>query len=196
MVQSPFLLHLFDNMTQHFLFILFQMKGLFHQMVSLHQLSCRKAHRYAGSLCMVLNKVHDTVKSPVHSALMVIGTAEIPNARLFTVSCHMDCMAHQLLHPLVFGGGNRNHRNLQDFLHFINKDGAAVLLHLVHHIQSQHHGHIQLHELHGEVQVPFQVRGVHDIDNGAGLFFQNKLPYRGRGNKCPADPPPRSPDGP
>lgn len=82
MVQSPFLLHLFDNMTQHFLFILFQMKGLFHQMVSLHQLSCRKAHRYAGSLCMVLNKVHDTVKSPVHSALMVIGTAEIPNARL------------------------------------------------------------------------------------------------------------------
>lgn len=77
------------------------MKGLFHQMVSLHQLGCRKAYRYAGSLCMVLNKVHDTVKGPVHSPLMVIGTAEIPNARLFPVPCHMDCMAHQLLHPLV-----------------------------------------------------------------------------------------------
>ena len=175
MVQSPFLFHLFDNMAYRFLFIFFQMEGLLHQMVPFHQLACGKTYRYARCFRMVLDEVHNTVKGPVHRAPVVLGTAEIPDARLFPVPGHMNRMAHQLLHSLVLGGGNGNHRNLQDFFHFINEDGAAVLLHLVHHVQRQHHGHIQFHELHGEIQVPFQIRGVHNVDNGAGLLFQNKL---------------------
>ena len=162
-------------MTDHFLFIVFQMKSLFHQMVSFHQLACRKTQWYAGRFRMVLDQVHNAVKGPMYRPLMVQRAAEIPDARFFPVPCHMDCVTHQFLHPLVSGGGNGNHRNLQNFFHFINQDGTAVLFHLVHHIESQHHGHVQLHKLHGEVQVAFQVGGIHNVDNGTGFLFQNEF---------------------
>ena len=101
-VQSPFFFHLFNNMADHFLFVVFQVKCLFHQMVPFYQLARCKAD---GDVCrrrMVFYEVHNAMKSTVHRPVMVLGTAEILDARFFLVSGHMNRMAHQLLDPPGF----------------------------------------------------------------------------------------------
>ena len=86
----------------------------------------------------------------------------------------MKRMGNKLVDALVLGGGNRNDRNTEHGFHFVDADRAAVLAHLVHHIQRENHGDIQLHELHGQVEVALDVGGVDDVDDAAGLILQNK----------------------
>ena len=40
---------------------------------------------------------------------------------------------------------------------------------LVHHVQRQHHGHLQLQQLQGQVEVPLDVGGVHNVDDAVRL---------------------------
>ena len=49
-------------------------------------------------------------------------------------------------------------------------------LHLVHKIQGQHQGALQLQQLDGEVEVAFQVGGVHDVQNGVRTFTDDEVP--------------------
>ncbi len=88
----------------------------------------------------------------------------------------MEGMPNQLPDAFVFGSGDRNHGDAQHVLHLINLDGAAVAPDFVHHVQGQHHGHVQLHQLHGQVEVPLYIGGVHDVDDALGMFPQNELP--------------------
>ena len=55
-------------------------------------------------------------------------------------------------------------------------DGAAVAPHLVHHVQRQHHGHIQFHQLHGQVEVALDVGGIYDVDDAGGFLPNDELP--------------------
>ena len=45
---------------------------------------------------------------------------------------HMDGVIHQLIHALVLGGGNGDHRDAQHRFHLVDVDGAAVAAHLIH----------------------------------------------------------------
>ena len=38
------------------------------------------------------------------------------------------------------------------------------------------HGGVQLHELHGQVEVALDVGGIHDVDDAGGLFADDELP--------------------
>ena len=81
------------------------------------------------------------------TAVVVLAT-EIQPAWAFLILCHMDGMVYQLIHTLVLGRGDGHHRDAQHGLHLVDADGTAISAHLIHHIQRQHHGGIQLHELH------------------------------------------------
>ena len=54
--------------------------------------------------------------------------------------------------------------------------GSAVSANLVHHIQRQHHRSIQLHKLHGEIEVSLYIGGVNDVDYTGGFFIKYELP--------------------
>ena len=56
-------------------------------------------------------------------------------------------------------------------------EGAPALLQLIVHVQGDHHRHLQVYQLGGEVEVPLQCRGRHHVDDDVGLLLQDMLPH-------------------
>ena len=135
-------------MLDHLFFVLIQLQGLLNAGVALHQLCGGKAHRDPRRPGVVLDEVDDAVDAAVNRTAVVILAAEVHPARTLLILCHMDGVIHQLIHALVLGCGNGDHRDAQHRFHLVDVDGAAVAAHLIHHIQCQHHGGVQLHQLH------------------------------------------------
>ena len=124
---------------------------------------------------MVLDEVHDAVKAAMDGAPVVVRAAEILTPRALLVMGNVDCVANELVYALVAHGRNGNDRDAQHVFHLVDANRAAVTLHLVHHVQSEHHRHVELHELHRQVQVPLDVGGVDDVYDGARFLFEDEL---------------------
>ena len=163
-------------MLNHIPLIQIQLQGIHNPLVALHDFGSRKAHRDFRLGGMVLNQVHDAVQAAVQCAPPALRIAEVHAPRRFLIMSHMECMLHQLLNALSPDSGNRHHGNPQDGLHGVNIHGAAVFRQLVHHVQCQHHGPVQLNQLQGQVQIALNIGGIHDIDNACRLLPQDKLP--------------------
>ena len=125
---------------------------------------------------MIFDQVDDAVDAAVHRAAVVILAAKIHPPGALLILCHMDGVVHQLVHALVLGSRDGNDRDAQQRLHLVDAHRAAVAPDLVHHVQRQHHGGVQLHQLHGQIQVALNVGGVHDVDDAGGLFADDELP--------------------
>ena len=175
-VQPALLLHLHDDMLDHFFFVLIQLQRLLDALVALHQLGGSKTHRDARRFGMILDKMDDAVDAAVHCAAVVVLAAKVHASRPLLILCHMDSVVHQLIHALILGGGDGNDRDAQHGFHLVDTHCAAVAAHLVHHVQRQHHGSVQLHQLHGQVEIALDVGGVHDVDDAGGLFADDELP--------------------
>ena len=127
-----------------------QLQSSFDQLITLHQLGGGKPQWQTGVLGVVLNQVGHGVDAAVYRAVLAIGgIAEIDAAGDLAVAGHMQGMLHQLVDALVLGGRDGHHRHTQQFLQFVDHDGAAIGAHFVHHIQRQHHRNLQFHQLHG-----------------------------------------------
>ena len=175
-VQPALLLHLHDDMFDHFFFVGVQLQRFFNAGVTLHQLGGGKTHRDARCLGVILDEVQDAVDAAVHRAAVVILAAKIHPPGALLILCHMDGVVYQLVHALVLGGRDGDDRDAQHRLHLVDAHRAAVAAHFVHHVQRQHHGDIQLHQLHGQVEVALDVGGIHDVDDAGGLFADDELP--------------------
>ena len=162
-------------MFDHFFFVGVQLQRFLNAGVAFHQLGGSKPHRDARRLGVILNEVQDAVDAAVHRAAVVILAAEIHASGAFLILCHMDGVVYQLVHALVLGGGDGDDRDAQHGFHLVDAHRAAVAAHFVHHVQRQHHGDIQLHQLHGQVEVALDVGGVHDVDDAGGLFADDEL---------------------
>ena len=175
-VKAALLLHLLYDMLQGLFLIFVQMQLLQNQAVALRQLGRRETDRDSRLLRVILDKMHDRMQAAVHGSAVVIGVAVVHFLGTFLVPRHMEGVGHQLVDALVLRRGNGDYRNSQHLLHLVDADGAAVFPDLVHHIQGQHHGNIQLHKLHGQIQVPLDIRGVHDIDDALRVLVQDEIP--------------------
>ena len=175
-VQTALQFHLTNDMFQHLFFIILQFKGFQNHLITLRQLGSRETERNTRALRMILNQMHDSVDTSMYCASFIIRTAEIHLSGTFLIFRQMQGMVNQLIDPFVFCRGDRNHRHPQQFFHFIDSDGTAILPHLIHHIQRDHHRNIQLHQLHRQVQIPFNIGRIHDIDNSLRFFPQDKFP--------------------
>ena len=163
-------------MLDHLFFVLVELQGRFDALVALHELCGRKAHRDACGFGVILDQVDDAVDAAVDCAAVILLAAEIHPARPLLILCDVERVIHQLVHALVLCRRDGHDRDAQHGLHLIDADGATVAAHLVHHVQRQHHRRIQLHELHGEIQIPLDIGGVHDIDDARGLLTDDELP--------------------
>ncbi len=56
-------------------------------------------------------------------------------------------------------------------------EGAPALLQLIVHVQGDHYRHLQVDQLGGEVEVPFQGGGRYHVDDDVGLLLQDMLPH-------------------
>ena len=115
------------------------------------------------------------MQAAVHRSTMVILVAEILAGRALLVPGDMDGVLDQLVHAVVVRRRNRHDGDAQQTFHLVDTDGSAVAAHLVHHVQRQHHRHIQLHQLDGQVQVALDVAGIDDVDQAPGPFVQDEL---------------------
>ena len=174
-VQSPFLFHLENDMLQSLRLIFVQTQLFQDALIPLDHLACSKAKGQICSLRMILDQVHGGVKSPVHRTLMVVLVTEILPERLFLKMCHVERMLDQLADTAPFGSGNGDDRNTELGLQSIDVDGPAVCGHLIHHVQCNDHGDVHFQKLHGKIQVPFDIGGIHDVDDGLRLFPKDKI---------------------
>ena len=60
--------------------------------------------------------------------------------------------------------------------HFGEVELEAAGLGDVAHVEGEHHGHAQLHELHRQIQVALQVRRVDHVDDHVGFFLDDEIP--------------------
>ena len=145
-------------------------------MVALSQLACRKAKGDLRASGVIVDEVHDAVETAVHGAVVILWVAEVCPSGALLVLGHMDGVLHQLFNAFILKRRDGDDRNAQHLLHLVDTDGTAVFPHLVHHIERQNHGNVQLHELHGEVEIALNVGGVHNVDDAPRLFIQQKRP--------------------
>ena len=115
------------------------------------------------------------MQAAVHRAAVVVLPAEILPRGFFLIFRDVQCVLHELVHALVFRGGDGNDRNAQHGFHRVHVHGAAVAGHLIHHVQGDDHGDAHLQQLHGKVEVPLDIGRVDDIDDAFRLFLQYEV---------------------
>ena len=167
-------------MAQQLLLVFVQRQRLQNQPVALHQLGGAEPQRQPRPLGVVLEEMGHRMDAPVYRTALVAvgfpGVAEINAAGGLPVAGHMQRMVDQFADALVFGRRDGHHRDAQQLLQLVHHDGAAVGAHLVHHVQRQHHGNLQFHQLHGQVEVALDVGGIHNVDDAVRVAFQQKIP--------------------
>ena len=174
-IQTAFFLHLLNDMLNHFLFILIQLQFFHNSGITFCQLAGCKSNRNIRFFRMIFNQMHDSVKTSVYSAALLIFTAKVCSPWLFLIFCHMNRMTYQLVDTFIFSCRYGNDRYSQHFFHLIHQDRTAIFPHFIHHIQCQNHGDIQFHQLHGEIQISFNIRRIHNINDSLGMLIQHKL---------------------
>ena len=170
-VEPALCFHLYDDMLQRLLFIFIQPELIQYEVVALRELRRCEPHRDPCLFCMVVDQVHDSVQAAVYRSAMILRVTEVLPSRLFLILCHMQCMLDQLSDTLIFRCGDRDDRDAEQLLHLIDEHGAAIVAHLIHHVQGEHHRHIELHQLHRQIQVSLNIRRIDDIDNALRVLI-------------------------
>ena len=164
------------DVVQHLPLVCVQLQPLQDQLVPFDHLGGGKADRQPRARRMVLDQVDDRMQAAVNRAAVVLRVTEILPNRTLLVFRNVHRVANQLVHALVFRRGDGHDGHAQHRLHRVHVHAAAVARHLVHHVERDHRGDPDLQQLHGEVQVAFDVRGVHDVDDRPGLVVQHEVP--------------------
>ena len=169
-------LHLGNDVLDGIKLVTVQVKRLGYQLVALNQLGRRETHGNVRRRGMVLDKVGDAVDAAMQrAAVRTIGCAKVQAAGTFAEPRDVQGMIHQLADTLVACGANGDNRHAQQALEQIDVHGAAVGRHLVHHVERDDHGAIELHKLQRQVQVTLDVGSVDDVDDGIGVFVKDEL---------------------
>ena len=84
-------------------------------------------------------------------------------------------MTDQLLDTFILRRTDRNDRYPQNLLQLIDVDRTAIVAHLVHHVQRQHHGDAKLHELHRQAEIALDIGRIHNVDDSIRLIVQKKV---------------------
>ena len=175
-VKTTLCFHLDNDMLQCFLFILVKLKLLQDQMIPLCQLGGCKTDGYACIFRMILDQVHDSMKAAVNSTAMIISITEVLSAGTFLIFGYMHGVGDQLPDSFIFGSRNGDNRNPKLGFHFVDQNGAAVFSDLIHHVEGKYHRDIQLHQLHGKIQITFDIRCINDVDDTLWVLVQDKIP--------------------
>ena len=144
-VKAALLLHLLQDVLYGLLLVLREAQRFDNQWVVLYDFAGSKADGYLSLLCMILYEVHDGMQATVNGASVILGATEILSTRTLLVTGNVYGVCHHLIHTLVLHGADGDNGDAQQTFHLVDSDGSTVVFHLVHHVQCQYHGDIQLH---------------------------------------------------
>ena len=77
----------------------------------------------------------------------------------------------KFIHANALGSHSRNDGNAKHLAQCIVFELHATLFQLIIHIQGNNHLYIHINKLRSQEQIPFQIRGIDNIDNNIGHFF-------------------------
>ena len=177
-IRAGLLLHLANDVSDTLQLVLVKAEGLDYELVPLDELGCRKANGDRRGARVVLDQLGDTVDAAVERAVVrrVLGArAEVDAAGTLAIARDVHRMFHKLADTLVLGGGDGNHGHAEQALEQVHVDGAAVGGDLVHHVERDDHGAVELHELERQIEVTLDVRGINDVDHGVGVGVNDEL---------------------
>ena len=174
-VHSGFFLHLHDDMLQGLFLILVEIELLEDTWISFDEFRGGKTLRDPGSFCVVVHEDHDTVQASVDRASTVVLITEVQTPRTFLVFRNVKGVVYQLVDTFVLRCRDGDDRNTELVLHLVDEDGTAVASYFVHHVQRDDHRNIELHELHGQVEVTLDICCIDDVDDAARLFVKDEL---------------------
>ena len=121
-----------------------QVKLARDKLVAFHHFCSGEARGDFRLVSVGFDDVTRGVDAAVHRAkrvvLVLAGGAEVDAAGRLVEARHVQGVVDQLVDAFVFRRGNRHHGDAQLGLKLVHADGAAVGLHLVHHVERQHHG--------------------------------------------------------
>ena len=95
-----------------------------------------KTHGDVGTLGVVFDEVHDAVEATVHGAAVVVFVAEVLAHRSLLILRDVYGVVDELIDTFVLGSRDGHHRQTEDLFHLVHQDAAAVVAHLVHHVES------------------------------------------------------------
>ena len=162
-------------MLQHFFFIFIQLQLLQNQMISFNGFVGCETQGQLCSLRMILDQMPHRMDAAVYGTIMIVFIAEILPQRPFLIFCDMDCMADQFVHTFVFRSRNGDYGYSQECLHGIHIDGTVIAGDFIHHVQGYDHGNVHFQQLHGQIQITLDIRGIHDINDSSGFLIQDKI---------------------
>ena len=169
-------LHLGNDVFDGVELVAIQVKRLGYQLVALNQLGRRKTHGNVRRRGMVLDKVGNAVDAAMQcTAIRTIGRTKVQATGALAKACHVQGMIHQLADTLVAGSANGDNGHAHQALEQVDVYGAAVGGHLVHHVERDDHGAVELHELQCQVQVTLDVGSVNDVDDGVRALVEDEL---------------------
>ena len=179
-VHSGLLLHDVHKVVERMLLFVWYVDLLPDKLVVFDQLCRRKPHGKPRRLYVRREQHRSRVDTAVHCSHLVSRIpafgAEIHAYRYFPIARDVYRVVDKFVDTLVFRRGDRNDRYSEYLLKLVDEDRAAVGAYLVHHVEGEHHRYPKLHELHGEVEVSFDIRSVNDVDDTAGVGVQQKIP--------------------
>lgn len=179
-VHSCLLLHDVHKVVERMLLFVWYVDLLPDKLVVFDQLCRRKPHGKPRRLYVRREQHRSRVDTAVHCSHLVSRIpafgAEIHAYRYFPIARDVYRVVDKFVDTLVFRRGDRNDRYSEYLLKLVDEDRAAVGAYLVHHVEGEHHRYPKLHELHGEVEVSFDIRSVNDVDDTAGVGVQQKIP--------------------
>jgi len=144
-------------------------------LIPLDQFGGGKAPRKAGFLRVVL----DQVRRGVQAAMNGPGGTEIQHLRQPVLAHGLHHLLGQLRHALGLDGADGHDRDAQRLGEPLHIHGSAVDAHLVHHVERHDHGQAQFQQLQRQIEVAFEIGGVHDVENPVGMAVQQKIPRDG-----------------
>ena len=171
-VQPGISLHFDDGVLDQLLLILAQLEQVEKLFLSLDELGGGEPAGDLGPLGVVLDDVAHRMDAPVHRA----AGAEVQHLRQNPVLGSGKQGIHQLGDALVLGGADGHHGDPQCLTQLFYINAAAVAGELIHHVQGNHRGHLEGKQLQSQIQVPLDVGGIHNVEDGVRLGVQNKIP--------------------
>ena len=148
-----------------------QPQGLAHQLIPLDELHRGPVSGNSGGVGPVVDQLsHPVVDEVGIVVIKVVGLHRHAPVDLLVGR------GEQRVDILPRAGGDGNDRHPQHLGESGAVDLVPVLLRLVHEVEGDDHGPLQLQKLHRQVEVALDIGGVHNVDDGVGMLAHDEVP--------------------
>ena len=124
---------------------------------------------------MIFHQVHNAMKAAMNCCALTGGITIVLRHGTLAEARHVKCVINQLRHAFARLGANGNNSHTQLRFQLVDQHRPAIRGQLVHHIQRNHHGNIKFQQLHSQIQITFNIGGIHHANNAAQLAIEHRL---------------------